>query len=187
VLVRALLAPSDMKTCARTRRPSPIRVAVLAAAVATRAWAGESASVRAADAGLPPDFCPMLRTLVAAAPNGFASLRGAPEAGSDNVREGTTRLPGASRCSVFCGTPAAYVCTLYAGDVEEKADATYDRVVSGLGDCLAGGWKTTERVDGVHARTTTAAGGAGPSVRVVSRDASADAYLVELWVDAGRR
>ena len=169
------------------RLASPIRVAVLAAAVATRAWAGESATTRAADAGLPPDFCPTLRTLVSAAGTGFASVRGAPEPGTENVRSGTKRLPGASRCSVFGGTPPAYVCTLYAGDVEDNADATYDRVVSGLTDCLPSGWKTTERVDGVHARTTTAAGGGGPSVRVVSRDASADAYLVELWVDAGRR
>jgi len=54
-------------------------------------------------------------------------------------------------------------------------------------DCLPAGWKTTENVDGVHAWTTTAAGATGPSVRVVSRDVSGDAYLVELWVDGTRR
>jgi len=54
-------------------------------------------------------------------------------------------------------------------------------------DCLQAGWKTTENVDGVHARTTTAAGATGPSIRVVSRDVSGDAYLVELWVDGTRR
>src|SRR5207248_1635074 len=45
----------------------------------------------------------------------------------------------------------------------------------------------SENVDGVHARTTTAAGATGPSIRVVSRDVSGDAYLVELWVDGTRR
>ena len=54
-------------------------------------------------------------------------------------------------------------------------------------DCLPAGWKTTENVDGVHARITTAAGATGPSIRVVSRDVSGDAYLVELWVDGTRR
>ena len=99
--------------------------------------------------------------------------------------EGTRRLPG-SDCAAFGGTPPAYVCTLYAGDVEENADGAYDRAVSGLKDCLPAGWKTTEKVDGTHARTTTVSGGAGTSVRVVSRDVSADAYLVEVWVDAAK-
>ena len=70
---------------------------------------------------------------------------------------------------------------------EENADGAYDRTVSGLKDCLPGAWTTTQKVDGVHARTTTVTGGTGPSLRVVSRDVSGDAYLVELWVDAPRR
>jgi len=82
--------------------------------------------------------------------------------------EGSRRLPGASDCIVFGGTPPAYACTLYAGDVEENADGAHDRAVTGVKGCLPAGWKTTENVDGVHARTTTAAGAAGPSVRVVS-------------------
>jgi hypothetical protein len=45
----------------------------------------------------------------------------------------------------------------------------------------------TAVLDGVHARTTICAGGMGPTVRVVARDASADAYLGELWVDAVAR
>src|SRR5262249_533478 len=69
-------------------------------------------------------------------------------------------------------------------DVEENADGAYDRAVSGVKDCLSGNWKTTEKVDGVHTRTTTMAPDVGPSLRVVSRDLSGDAYLVELWVDA---
>ena len=101
--------------------------------------------------------------------------------------EGSRRLPGASDCVVFGGTPPAYACTLYAGDAEERADGAYDRAVTGVKDCLPAGWKTTENVDGVHARITTAAGATGPSIRVVSRDVSGDAYLVELWVDGTRR
>ena len=101
--------------------------------------------------------------------------------------EGSRRLPGASDCVVFGGTPPAYACTLYAGDAEESADGAYDRAVTGVKDCLQAGWKTTENVDGVHARITTAAGATGPSIRVVSRDVSGDAYLVELWVDGTRR
>lgn len=79
------------------------------------------------------------------------------------------------------------VCALYAGDVEDHADGAYDRAVSAVKICLPSEWKTTEKVDGVHARTTMAARGEGPRVRVVSRDASGDAYLVELWVDAAGR
>ena len=70
--------------------------------------------------------------------------------------------------------------------MEENADGAYDSAVIGVKDCLPAGWETTEKADGVHARTTTAAGAAGPSVRVVSRDVSGDAYLVQLWVDGTR-
>src|SRR6266576_1044048 len=105
------------------------------------------------------------------------ALRGAARRGGEHMWEGSRRLPGASDCVVFGGTPPAYACTLYAGDVEENADGAYDRAVTGVKDCLPAGWKTTENVDGVHARTTTAAGATG-SVRVVSRDVSGDAYLV---------
>jgi hypothetical protein len=135
---------------------------------------------------VPPDFCPALQTVVDAAPRAFASLRGPARAGGENVWEGTKRIPGGSGCTVFGGTPAAYVCTLYEGDAEDNADGAYDRTVSGVKLCLPGDWKTTEKVDGVHARTTAVAG-TGPRVRVVSRDVSGDAYLVELWVDAAAR
>jgi len=168
------------------KKVGPIRLSLLAVALAGHAWAVGSATLRAADDGLPPEFCPTLRTVVAAAANRFESLRGAPEPGGDPDRKATTRLPGAIECSVFGGTRPAYACTLYAGDVEENADGTYERAAHGLTDCLGAEWRTRESVDGVHARTTTSAG-AGPSVRVISRDASADGYLVELWVDAVRR
>ena len=163
---------------------SPIGIAVLAVALATRAWAGESPTLRAAEAGVSPEFCPALRALVDAAGSGFASLRGKARASGEHVWGGSKRLPGASECSVFGGTPPTYVCALYTGDVEENADGAYDRAVSGVKDCLGAGWKATEKVDGVHTRTTAATGSAGLSVRVVSRDLSGDAYLVELWVDA---
>jgi hypothetical protein len=170
----------------RLMRIAPIAVlwsAVPIAAATPHALADGAATLRAAEAGLSPEFCPALQTIVAGAANGFGSLRGKSLERGEHMREGTKRLPGSTECTVFGGTPPAYVCTLYAGDVEENADGTYARAVAGLKDCLPSGGKVSEKVDGVHARTTTTAGTAGPRVRVVSRDASGDAYLVELWVD----
>ena len=171
------------------RRPSmaSMFIALLIAALAAHASGDESPTLRAAEAGVSPGFCPALRALVDEAPGGFAALRGAARRGGEHMWEGSRRLPGASDCVVFGGTTPAYACTLYAGDVEGNADGAYDRAVAGVKDCLPAGWKTTENVDGVHARTTRAAGAAGPSVRVVSRDARGAAYLVELWVDGTRR
>jgi hypothetical protein len=164
-----------------------IHIAVLGGTLAVRAWAADSATMRAADAGVSPEFCPALRALVAAADTNFTSLRGRERTGGEHVWEGTKRLPGASDCTVYGGQPAAYACMLYAGDVEDNADGTYDRAASALKDCLPVGWKTSEQVNGTHARTMTAAAGDGPRVRVVSRDVSGDAYLVEVWVDGVRR
>ena len=155
----------------------------VAALVPTLVRAADTSAVRAALAGLPPDFCPSLRSLVDAAGDGFAKVRGAERPGGEHVWAGTKLLPGASECVVFGGTPPAYSCTLYAGDDGDNAAATYDRGVSALKDCLPGTWKTSEKVDGTHSRTTTATGGA-PKLRVVSHDVSGDAYMVELWIDA---
>ena len=169
------------------RAVSPIRIAVLTVALAGGARAGESPTLRAADAGVSPEFCPTLRALVGAAPGGFVAVRGPARAGGEHTFEGTRRFPGGGECTVFGGTPPAYVCTLYAGDVEDNADGAYDRAVSGLKDCLTGTWKTTEKVDGTHARTTSfSSGGPGASIRVVEHDVSADAYMVEVWVDAAK-
>jgi hypothetical protein len=165
----------------------PLRVVLIGAALAMRAWAGDSATLRAADAGVSPEFCPALRALVDAAGKDFVAVRGRARPGGEHVWDGTKRLPGASECTVYGGQPAAYSCMLYAGDAEDNADATYDRAVSALKDCLPAGWKSSEQVSGTHARTTTARGAEGPQVRVVSRDVSGDAYLVEVWVDGARR
>jgi|CXWL01.1.fsa_nt_gi hypothetical protein len=160
-----------------------IWVAAFLAAAAPRALAADSATLRAAEAGLAPEFCPTLQAIVAAAPDGFTSLRGKSRERGEHIWDGTKRLPGSTDCTVYGGTPPAYACTLYAGDVEENADATYESAAAGLKDCLPASWKRTEKADGTHARTTSAGDPAGPRVRVVERDASADAYLVELWVD----
>ena len=140
--------------------------------------------MRAADAGVSPEFCPALRAVVDGAGNGFTALRGKPRAGGEHAWEGTKRFPQSGDCLAFGGSPAAYSCTLYLGDDEENADGTYERAVSGVKDCLGASWKASEKADGEHARTTVARADSGPSVRVVSRDVSGDAYLVELWVDA---
>jgi len=154
------------------------------ALMAVRAWAVESETMRAADAGVSPEFCPALRAVVDGAGNGFTALRGKARDGGEHAWEGTKRFPQSVDCLVFGGSPAAYSCTLYLGDDEENADGTYERAVSGVKDCLGTTWKASEKADGEHARTTVARADSGPSVRVVSRDVSGDAYLVELWVDA---
>ena len=180
--MRLIAGSRLLPTC---RRMSLIRVASFLALCACTAHAGESATMRAADAGVDPEFCPALKAIVAAAPSGFTSLRGAVQDGGENVWQGTRRFPGAASCLTFGGQPPAYMCTLYAGDAEDNADGVYDRAVAGTKDCL-GDWKTTENVSGVHVRTTTATGSGTPKVRVVSHDVSGDAWLVELWVDAAK-
>src|SRR5262249_17771312 len=126
-----------------------------------------------------------LKALVAAAPSGFASLRGAAQDGGENVWQGTRRLPGAGGCLTFGGKPPAYVCTLYAGDAEDNADGVYDRAVTGTKDCL-GDRRTAENLSGVRVRPRSAPGPGPPPARVVSPDASGDAWLVELWVAAAK-
>src|SRR5262249_37874125 len=108
--MRSLAGSRFLRTC----RYTPIRSALLFAACAWTAHAGESATMRAADAGVAPTFCPALQAIVAAAPTGFASLRGAMQDGGENVWQGTRRMPGAVSCLTFGGTPPAYTCTLYA-------------------------------------------------------------------------
>ena len=164
-------------------RAAPIRIVALAVFVAARVWAAESETMRAADAGVSPEFCPALRAVVDAAGNGFTALRGKARAGGEHAWEGTKRFPQSVDCLAFGGSPAAYSCTLYLGDDEENADGAYQRAVSGVKDCLGATWKASEKADGEHARTTVARADSGPSVRVVERDLSGDAYLVELWVD----
>jgi hypothetical protein len=165
----------------------PLRAVLVTVALAGQVWAADSATTHAADAGVSPQFCPALRALVDAAKTDFKALRGRARPGGEHVWDGTKRLPGSIECSVYGGQPSAYVCMLYAGDVEENADGRYDRAVSALKDCLPAGWTMTEKIEGTHTRTTSASGADGPRVRVVSRDESGDAYLVEVWVDAAVR
>jgi len=165
-------------------RSAVVSIVVLVCAVRSRILAADSATLRAADAGVSPDFCPALQALVSGAAEGFGSLRGKSLERGEHMWEGTKRLPGSTECVVFGGAPPSYTCTLYAGDVEEKADGAYERGVAGVKDCLPGGWQTSEKVNGIRDRTTSARGTTGPRIRVVSRDLDADAYSVELWVDA---
>src|SRR5438445_12585748 len=163
------------------RRPRMVSMCitlVVAVALAAHASGDEPPTLRAAEAGVSPGFCPALRALIDEAPGGFSALRGAARRGGEHMWEGSRRLPGASDCVVFGGTPPGLrLHALRGRRGGERRDGAYDRAVTGVKDCLPAGWKTTENVDGVHARTTTAAGATGPSVRVVSRDVSGDAYL----------
>src|SRR5262249_6276883 len=137
-------------SCMRGPGTAAIRLAGITAgfgaALAAGVWARASAALRAADAGVSPGFCPALRAPVDAAGSGLTTLRGKPCAGGEHMWEGTKRLPGGGDCIIFAGSPPAYSCTLYAGDVEENADGAYDRAVSGVKDCLTGSWKTTEKI-----------------------------------------
>jgi hypothetical protein len=112
------------------------------------------------------------------------SLRGAPKKDAENTWAATRGIPGASGCLVFGGTPAAYTCTLYAGDAANDAAWAYDDAVARAKKCLGDGWTASEQVSGVRDRTTIVRGSAPASVRVVSSLGSGDAYLVELWLDA---
>ena len=165
---------------------SLIRLALLVAVWAWSVHAGESGTMRAAEAGVSPAFCSALQAIVGAAPTGFTALRGSPQDGSEHVWQGTRQLSDRGSCLVLGGKPPAYMCTLYAGDDEDNADSAYDRAVAAVKDCLAGTWKATENVSGSHVRTTLATGPGAALVRVVSHDVSGDAWLVELWIDAGK-
>lgn len=143
-------------------RTRPVRVLALVALFAVRTWAAESETMRAADAGVSPEFCPALRAVVDGAANGFTGLRGKPRAGGEHAWEGTKRSPQSLDGLVFGGSPAAYGCTLYLGDDEENADGMYERAVSGVKDCLGATWKADEKSDGEQARTTVARADSGP-------------------------
>src|SRR5437667_10562193 len=110
---------------AAMRRPRMVTMRItllIAVALAAHASGDERPTLRAAEAGVSPGFCPALRALVDEAPGGLTALRGAARRGGEHIMwEGSRRLPGASDCVVFGGTPPAYACTLYAGDAEERA------------------------------------------------------------------
>src|ERR1700751_3001982 len=89
--------------------------AIRVLAAMPQALAADSDTLRAADAGVSPDFCPALRTLIAGADDGFRSFRGKPLERGEHMWEGTKRLPGSNDCVIFGGTPPSYSCTLYAG------------------------------------------------------------------------
>lgn len=129
-------------------------------------------------------FCAVLSTLLAAAPQGFASVRGTPAERRDGVWKATTAVPGGSECLVFGGVVPSYNCDLYSGDVLERAEVAYRETVDLLRQCLPPGFTAGERVTGDSTRTTAARRPGGPTVRVVSGIGSGDAYLVDFWVDS---
>ena len=132
-------------------------------------------------------FCTALHSLMQAADHGFATLRAAPKKGRDHVWTAKLAVPGGTDCVIFGGEPAAYTCDLYAGDIEATSDDAYLDASARLKACLPEGWTSKEKVDGAHARTLASGHPSGQSIRIVERDASADAYLVEFWFDAAKK
>src|SRR5213593_3024728 len=92
------------------RRPRMVSMCitlVVAVALAADASGDEPPTLRAAEAGVSPGFCPALRALIDEAPGGFSALRGAARRGGEHMWEGSRRLPGASDCGV-CGKVNIY-------------------------------------------------------------------------------
>ncbi len=91
------------------RRPRMVSMCitlVVAVALAADASGDEPPTLRAAEAGVSPGFCPALRALIDEAPGGFSALR-ATRRGGEHMWEGSRRLPGASDCGV-CGKVNIY-------------------------------------------------------------------------------
>jgi hypothetical protein len=140
----------------------------------------------AADPGEPrAAFCAAVTSLIAAARQDFASVKGTQKSGDEPPTwAGTVSVPTTRDCLVYGGKPASYRCALYTGDREGDADVAYRQATDMLRSCVPSGWTVRETADGTRARTASAGGGKDPSVRVVSRIAEGDAYLVNLWVNA---
>ena len=87
---------------------APMRITLLVAvALAAHASGDESLTLRAAEGGVSPGFCPALRALVDEAPGGFSALRGAARPGGEHMWGGSRRLPGASDWHDRCSRHAA--------------------------------------------------------------------------------
>src|SRR3989454_2469744 len=92
------------------RRPRMVSMCItllIAVALAADASRDEPPTLRAAEAGVSPGFCPALRALIDEAPGGFSALRGAARRGGEHMWEGSRRLPGASDCG-GCGKVNIY-------------------------------------------------------------------------------
>jgi hypothetical protein len=158
------------------RHVMPVRAALALILVLVPIRAG---AARAA----PHGACAALERVVAAAPGGFAAVRGIPDERRDGISHATVAVVGGTDCLVYGGSPAAYGCDLYAGDQQALADDAYNGAVERLRRCLPH-WRKTSHADGVHTVTRLVAPRGGIAVRVISGLQRADAYLVDLWVDA---
>jgi len=145
---------------------------------------GEGAD-RAQSPDLPPhvEFCKQLKTILAAAGDGFSALRTTRDAARDSVWKASVGLAGGNDCRVYAGDPAAYLCTLYSGDREGDSDTAYNQAVHRLKKCLPAGWSAQEKVTGSRIQTRATGKAGGPVVRVVSEVEQGEGYLVEFWVD----
>jgi hypothetical protein len=159
-----------------------VATALIFIAPLQRAWSAEAPP----QADSPEAFCASLTKVLGGAAETFASARGAGGKDSDNMWTASLTLPGAKTCLVFGGNPASYTCTLYAGDKEEKADWAVEDTIARIGKCLPDEWTSQKKADGVHSQTTFTGGASGDSIRVVSRIGSANAYFVEIWVEAAK-
>src|SRR5438105_14947403 len=76
------------RTAAMRPRMVSMRITLLiAVALAAHASGDERPTLRAAEGGVSPGFCPALRALVDEAPGGFSALRGAARPGGEHMWE----------------------------------------------------------------------------------------------------
>ena len=158
----------------------------LGAGLATTATAEPPSGPQALQEG-PDPLCPVLTSLMTSASHGFVTLRGAAKQDVKSTWEASVTVPDGKECLVFGGPPPAYSCTLYAGDDPPAAEGAYKDMIERVQKCLGDKWTTEEKGDVADKKATVVSGPGAASVRILSRAAQGDAYVVELWLDARRK
>jgi hypothetical protein len=84
----------------------------------------------------PPELCPILGKVMAAAADGFDSLRGPPAEGG--LAQGMTRLPGTEQCTIRGQDwpRGRYRCISRSFGSDAVAQAEFDGLARRIDDCL---------------------------------------------------
>jgi len=127
--------------------------------------------------------CAPLDAILGAAGGGFRALRGPARHEALGIWEATVVFPGGRDCLIYAPPLAMYACSLYMGNDEPQADASYRDAVARLRACVAKRWRIREQADALRTLTKAWHDPAAPSIFVVSTFSDAAAYRVDLWVD----